>query len=220
MDAYLDWSEIAVRVRRRHTHRWVDGWRRRWTVWSAGRTGIVLAPSPAEADPRVTNWIALHLVDGHFCCVTLDELNKSTSLPGWDLDIRNLSKSLEKGAELVLRDISRKPSNKDCGIVRVGKLVHWLRLAVVSDWRIPHVVHAAHRGSTWPTWTWQAHAPRPSTSLVLWRCGGNAHGPVAAVDPLHFLQCALLITLVRKANETIAARHSADWVCHYLGRFA
>lgn len=206
MDAYLHWSEIAVRVRRRHTHRWVHRWRRSGTVWGAGGTRIVLATSPAETDPRIPNRIALHLVDGHLCCVTLDELNKPAALPGRNLDVGNFSEALEERPELVLRDIPRKPSNKDCGVVRVGELVHWLRLAIVSDRRTSHVVHAAHWCSSWTTWTWHAHTSWPSTTgLVLWCCRGDAHGSIAAVDPLHLLQCALLVTLVREANKTVAA---------------
>ena len=197
MDSYLQWSEIAVRVRRRHTHRWVHRRRRRRTVWGAGRTRIVLATSPAKTDPRVADGVTLHLVDGHLCSVTLDELNKSAAFPGRNLDVGDLSKALEKRAELVLRNISRKPSNEDCGVVRVGELIHWLRLAVVSDRRISHVVHATHWCSSWATWTWHAHTSWPSTTgLVLWCCRGDAHGSVAAVDPLHLLQCALLVTLV------------------------
>ncbi len=197
MDAYLQWSEIAVRVRRRHTHRRVYRWWRCRTIWGAGRTRIVLATSPAKTDPRIPNGIALHLVDGHLCCVTLDELNKSAALPGRNLDVSDLSESLEERAKLVLRDIPRKPSNKDCGVVRVRELVHWLRLAIVSDGRTSHVIHAAHWCSSWATWTWHAHTSRPSTTgLILWCCCGDTHRSVATVDSLHLLQCALLVTLV------------------------
>lgn len=197
MNAYLHWSEIAVRMRRRHTHRWIHRWRRRRTVWGAGRTRVVLATSPAETDPRVANGIALHLVDGHFCCVTLDELNKSATLPRRNLDVGNLSKALEKGAELILSDIPRESSNEDCGVVWVGELIHWLRLAIVSDRRTSHIVHATHWCSSWATRTWHAHTSWPSTAGLVFRCcRGNAHGSVAAVNPLHFLQCALLVTLV------------------------
>ncbi len=221
MHPYLHWSEIAVRVRRRHANRWVNRRRRRRTVWGAGRTRIVLAPSPTETDPRITNGIALHLVDGHLCCVTLNELNKSASFPGRNLDVGNFSKALKKGAELVLRNIPRKPSNKDGGVVWISKLVHWLRLAIISDRRIPHIIHAAHWCSSWATRTWHTHASWPSTTgFILWCCGGYSHRSVAAVDPLHFLQCALLITFVREANKTVTAGHSADWICHNLGGFA
>jgi hypothetical protein len=39
----------------------------------------------------------LHLVDGHFRSVAMNGLNEATSLARWDLDISNLTESLEEG---------------------------------------------------------------------------------------------------------------------------
>jgi len=54
--------------------------RRGRTIRGARWTRVVLRSAPAQADTRVTNWIALHLVDCHFRRMTLNKLNEWSSL--------------------------------------------------------------------------------------------------------------------------------------------
>ena len=122
----------------RHAHARVY-WRWwRWSIRSPSWARIVLATAPRKADSRISNRIPLHLVDGHFGCVALDELNETTPLSRWDLDIGDLSKALEEGAELIFGYIAGKTANEDGSVVGIGELVHRLRSAVVPDWRITH----------------------------------------------------------------------------------
>lgn len=199
---------------RGHTHRWVN---RRWWSWavrSASWTRVVLAATPAQADTRVSDWVALHLVDGHLGSVALNELDETAALSWWDLDIGNLAKALEEASEFILGDVARKTTNEDGGVVRVGELVHWLRSAVEAHWGSTHTVHA--------NWTARhAHLAWATTGvLVLGSRSGNAHWAVAAVDTLHLLESALLIGLIGEAHESVTARQSADRVRHDLGGFA
>ena len=153
--------------------------------------------------------------------MTLDKLNKAATLSGRNFDVCDLTKALEERTKLVLRDISGKPSDEDRSVIRVCELVHGLRLTIVSDWGVPHVVHATNGRSSRAGWTWHTHSSWPSTtSLVLW-CGcRDTHRTIAAVDSLHLLQCPLLVALVGEANKTISARHSADWIGHDLSGLA
>lgn len=191
---------IVAKVLWRHAHLWVDwrGWCR--SVWSSGWTRVVLASTPAQTDSRVSDRVALHLVDGHLGSVTLNELDETAALSWRDLDVCYFAKALEERAELVLGHVAGKTTNKDGSVVRVGELVHWLRLASERRHAIwLHVVAAHHLGV--------AHAHRGWTSLLVLVLGGrsrNPHGAVAAVDALHLGEGALLVRLVREANETIA----------------
>lgn len=90
-----------------HAHaRAIDWWRRCRAVGSTSGPGVVLRTTPAEADARVADGVALHLVDGHLRRVTLHELDETASLAWWDLDVGDLAEALEEGAELVLGDIA------------------------------------------------------------------------------------------------------------------
>ncbi len=156
--------------------------------------------------------------------MALHELDKAATLPRWNLDVGDLTESLEERTKLVLSNISGKATNEDGGVVGIGKLVHRLWCAIVSNWGIAHRIHAASH-SSWATLTTGRHTTThtsrsTSTSLVLRSSGGDSHRSIAAVDALHLLQRTLLVALVGKANEAIAARHSADGVGHDLGRFA
>lgn len=116
---------IAARSTLR-THREM-GRRRSGTVWGT-YARIVLRSAPREADARVTDRIALHLIDGHLSCVTVDELNEATTLAGRDLDVGDLAEALEEGAELILGDVARQTANKHGSVVRIRELVHRLLL--------------------------------------------------------------------------------------------
>jgi len=201
----------------RHTHLRVGSGRgRSWAVRSAGRSRVVLAPAPAESDTRVADGVSLHLVDGHLGGVALDELDEAAALSRGDLDIGDFTKALEEGAKLVLSDVARKTTNENSGVVGVGELVHGLRSsAIVAHGRALDAVHA-HGAAGHTTHGTGSHA----SVLVLGSGSRNAHGAVAAVDTLHLSQGALLVSLVRKSDETVAARKATDGVGHDLGRLA
>ena len=201
----------------RHAHLRVCSWGRGcWAVRSACRSRVVLASAPAEADTRVSNRVALHLVDCHLCSVALHKLNKATALSGRDLDVGDFTKALEEGAELVLGHVARQTADENGRVVGIGELVHRLRCcAIVAHWGCCHSVHA--HGSTRHT----AHGARSHAGvLVLGRRCGDAHRAVAAVDTLHLCQGALLIGFVGEADEAVATRKAADGVRHDLGRLA
>lgn len=99
-------SKVAVVLGRWHPHRWIN-WRGRcWAIRSTSWSRVVLASAPAEANARVANGIALHLVDGHLSSMALNELNKTAALSRWNLDVSDLAEALEERAELVLSDIT------------------------------------------------------------------------------------------------------------------
>lgn len=205
-------------------HTLVLWWWWGWAVWSTSWSRVVLGASPRETDTRVADRVALHLVDGHLSSVTLDELDETAAFSWWDLDIGDLSEALEEAAKLILGDVSRESSNKHGSVVRIGKLVHRLWGAIVTDsWSTLHGEHAwchvaahsttwhsTHAASTWPT----------ASGFVLWSSSRDAHWAVTAVNTLHLSESALLIALIREANESVTARHARDWVGHDLSRLA
>ena len=202
-----------------HTHGWIDRRRWSWTVGRAGRTRIVLRATPTETYARVSDGISLHLIDGHLGSVTLDELNKAAALAGWNLDVGDLAKALEEGAQLILGHVAGKATDENGSIVWVGELIHGLRGSKVAaaEVRSAHRVHA-HGCATTSGHT--THSGTRAAALVLGSCGADAHRAVAAVDSLHFSESALLLGLVGEPDEPIATRESADGVGHDLGRFA
>ena len=202
---------------RRHAHARSEDWRgRSRTVRSTGGARVVLRASPAEADARVTDGVALHLVDGHLGGVALHELDKTTALARRDLDVGNLAEALEERTELVLGDVAAESADEDSGIVRVGELVHGLGSAVVAHRRSAHGVHAHSRAAA----LLHIHAARAAgaTALVLGGRSTNAHRSVSTVHTLHLGEGLLLVLLVGETNEAVAARHAADGVGHDLGR--
>lgn len=216
--------EVSIAVRRRHAHRLILGWGRSRAIRSASWTRVVLGAAPRKTNARVTNGVTLHLVDGHLSSMALDELNETTALSGGDLDIGNLAKALEEGAELILSNIARKASNEDGGVVGVGELIHGLGSTIVVDrGRSTHGVHswATHTGTSTSTGSHTAlhwHASWASTTrLVLWGGSRDSHGSVAAVNALHLSKSALLVLLIGETDEAITTRHARDGVCHYLG---
>jgi len=95
-DALLARRKVAVRVVRRHAHGGVDWrWRRR-AVGGASGARVVLRAAPAQTDTRVTNGVALHLVDGHLSSVALNKLDEAAALSWRDLDVGDLAEALEE----------------------------------------------------------------------------------------------------------------------------
>lgn len=155
--------------------------------------------------------------------MTLDELDKPAALARRYLDIGDLSEPLEEGAKLILSDIARQSSHEDCSVVGVGELVHWLDglLATIVWHRRASHGRITHWASSWHTHSTRAASPAAHwSSFVLWRSGRNSHRTVAAIDTLHFGQGALLVALIGKSNEAVAARHARKRVGHDLGRLA
>ena len=200
---------------RRHSHGGVHR-RRRWsgTVGASSWAGVVLRATPAQTHPRVSNGVALHLVDGHLSGVALDELDETAALARRDLDVGDFTEALEKRTELILGNVAGETANKNGGVVGVSELVHGLGSTVEAHRGSTHRgVHAGRAG--------HAHSTRHDTgTLVLGSGGRNAHGTVTTVDTLHLTQGTLLVILIREANETIATRHAADGIGHDLGGLA
>jgi len=213
--ADLHWGKPAILVGRGHAHGGVHGRRRgSGTVGTAGRAGVVLGTTPAQTHTRVTDGVALHLVDSHLGGVALDELDETAALARGNLDIGDLAEALEERAELIFGHVARQTTNENRGVVGVGELVHRLGSTVEAHGRTAHRgVHAGRAG--------HAHVGSADTgALVLGGGGGDAHGAVAAVDTLHLAESTLLVVLVGEANETVATGHAADGVGHDLGGLA
>lgn len=212
--------ETTVLVSWRHAHGRVH--RRRWgsgTVGASGGAGVVLRAAPAETYPRVTNGVALHLVDGHFGGMTLDELDETTALARRDLDVGDFTEALEERTELVLSDVAGEATNENGGVVGVGELVHGLRSAiVVAHWGSTHGVHA-HVGAAWTLGHAHSTGTAGTTTLVLGGSSADAHGAVTTVYALHLSEGLLLVLLAGESNETVSAGHATDGVGHDLGGF-
>lgn len=185
---------------------------------------VVLRTSPAEAHARVTNGVALHLVDGHLGSVAVDELNEAAALARRDLDIGDLTEALEEGSELVLSDVARKATNEDGGVVGVSELVHLsgrVKTTIAEALHatsIPHLLlrHTAHHGTAVVV----SLTTKAVVTTVLGGSSRDTHGSVAAVDTLHLNKSTLLVVLVGEANETIATALARHGVGHDLGRLA
>jgi hypothetical protein len=151
--------------------------------------------------------------------VTLDELDEAAAFSGGDLDVGDFAEALEEGAQLIFRNVPRKSSDKNGGIVRIGKLIHGLLLlllAVEGHWRTSHGgwVHRAASAR-------HSHSTRTTrAALVLWCCRRNTHGSVSTVYTLHFAESSLLINFIGEADKAIATRHAGDGVSHNFGGFA
>jgi hypothetical protein len=91
---YLKLLVLSISMSWWHAHGVVLRWWGGRAVWCASWSGVVLRAAPGETNTRVTNRIALHLVDGHLSSMTLDELNETTTLSWWDLNIGDLAKAL------------------------------------------------------------------------------------------------------------------------------
>jgi hypothetical protein len=74
--------------------------------------------APERKNAGVANRATLHLVDGHLVGSTaLHDLDETTALSGWNLDVVNLTETLEERAELILSDVSRKTTNEESQLV-------------------------------------------------------------------------------------------------------
>ena len=101
----------------------VVGWGRRWPVRGT-HTRVVLTATPGQADTGVADGVALHLIDGHLCSMTVDELDEAAALARRNLDVGDLPEALEKGTELILGNVPRESADKNSSIVWVGELIH------------------------------------------------------------------------------------------------
>jgi len=200
----------------------VVGRRRSRTVGSA-YAGVILRAAPGETNTRIANRVALHLVDGHFCGVTVNELDKAAALARGNLDVGDFSKALKEGPELILSDVTRQATNKHSGIVWVRELVHRLDRVVLLP--IIRVVTPHGRSRRMAGNRGHHRGGRVMTILVMMRAllrGGrrDAHGAIATINSLHLYKSALHIGLVTEANEAIAAGLACHSVRHNLGGFA
>jgi len=157
--------------------------------------------------------------------VAVDELNETTALARGDLDVRDLAEALEERSKLILSDITRKSTDEDSSIVRIGELVHlssWVETAVATTvgeaaHLTPHLLlrHATHHGAAVVV-----TVSETVVTAVLGSSGGNTHGTVAAVDTLHLDQSTLLVILIGKANEPVATALTGHGIGHDLSRLA
>jgi hypothetical protein len=190
----------------------------------SANTRVVLRSTPAETDTGVTDRVALHLVDGHLGSMAVDELDETAALARWYLDIGDFAEALEEWSKLVLGDVSGKTTDKDGGVVGVSELVH-LGSRVEASVRetlhttiVPHLLlgHARHHRAAMLV----SLATETVVATVLGGSSRDSHGSVTAVDSLHLNESALLVVLVREANETVAAALTAHGIGHDLGRLA
>lgn len=185
---------------------------------------VVLRTSPAEAHARVTNGVALHLVDGHFGSVAVDELNEAAALARRNLDVGDFTEALEERSELVLGDVARKATNEDGSVVGVSELVHLsgrVKTTIseaLHTTSIPHLLlrHTTHHGTAIVV----SLTTEAVVATILGRSSRDTHGSVAAVDTLHLNKSTLLVVLVGEANETITTALAGHGVGHDLGRLA
>lgn len=213
-------SKVPVLMRGRHTHVGVDRGRWRGAVRSSCWAGVVLRPTPAQANSRVTDRVALHLVDCHLRGVALNELNESAALSWWDLDVGDFTKALEERAEFILGDIARETTDEHSGVIGISELVHRLRCTVVTHRGSTTHGRRVHPGRRTASWHTTHGSWSDAWTLVLRSRSRDAHGTVAAVDTLHFAESTLLVILIRETDESVPTRHAADGIGHDLGGFA
>ena len=240
----------TIRARSRPVGRHAEVVRRRGGRTIGGtNTGVILGATPAETDPRVTNGVSLHLVDRHLSGMAVHELHEATALARGDLDVCDLAKALEERPELVLSNITREATNEYGRVVGVGELVHLrgrVEAATVAGERLdaatPHlllrrhtrghhaavllsvteaVVVTAIREKGLANMQTQGGAKLRIMHEPVLRCSsGEAHGTVATVDTLHLNKGALLVVLVREADETITTALARHGIRHDLSRLA
>jgi len=187
---------------------------------------VVLGAAPAQADSRVANGIALHLVDGHFGSMAVDKLDEAAALAGGDLDVGDLSKALEERSKLILGNIAREPADKHRRVVWVGELVHLRRRVVAAIGEALHLTphgllrNAAHHGTAAAAAALLARCCESLVTAVLGSSGRDSHRSVTAVNTLHLNQGALLVVLVGEPNEPVASALARHGIRHDLGRLA
>lgn len=205
--------------------------------WGRGRAvrgadaRVVLRAAPRETDAGVADRVALHLIDRHLRGVTVDELNKAAALSRRDLDVGDLSESLEERPELILGDVATKATDEDGRVVGIRELVHGLHgrvgsrlLVVEAHGSTPtHMAGSSGASNLGNHLTGSGSMARAAVLVVrtgLGSCSRNAHGTVATENALHLHEGALLILLVGEANEAVATRLSGHSVGHNLSRLA
>ena len=183
--------------------------------------------TPAKADAGISNRVPLHLVDGHFSRVTLDELDEATAFSRWNFDVGDLAEALEERAELILGNVARESTDEDSRIVGVGELIHRLWLSVEANGTAAAALaHAAHRIDTAHRALLTRHTAHTSTLMHTTRavslgCSGrDAHRTIAAIDALHFAESALLVLLIGEADKAVTTRNTRDGIGHDLGTLA
>jgi hypothetical protein len=148
--------------------------------------------------------------------MTLDELDKTTSFSRRDLDISDLTKSLEERAQLILGDIAGEATDKDSGVIGISELIHRLWSTIVAHRWSAHRVHAHGSWSMHTT----AHGTGNRTAAIFRSCGANAHRSITTVYTLHLRKRTLLFIAIRESNEAVASRHSSKRISHDFGRLA
>jgi len=204
---------------------------RRWRSRPVRRANarIILRPAPGQAHPRVANRISLHLVDRHFGRMPVHKLDEAATLPRRNLDISNVTESLEKRPQLVLRHVARQATHKHCSVVGVRELVHlrrrrkWRRRVGCRRIKVAHPPHllAAADAATAAT----IHDRFVTRIAIVWRAAlgrrrRDAHRPIATEHALHVYKGPLLISFTRETHKAVAATLARLIVRHNFGRFA
>lgn len=170
---------IGTRAVARHAH--VVGRRRSRAVRRADAR-VVLRAAPAEADTRVTNGVALHLVDGHLGSVAVDKLNEAAAFARGNLDVGDFAEALEERAELILGNVARETTDEDGRVVGVSELVHLSSRVVATIWEAlhttPHLLlrHATAHHLSLGTLAESMVATVAKTSLGLFCCASRVAG--------------------------------------------
>lgn len=179
-----------------------------------------MGTAPAQANARVSNGVTLHLVDGHFGRVSLNELDEAATLSRRNLDIGDLAEALEEGSELVLGNVARETTDKHSSVVGIGELVHRLGGTIVAHGRSAHAIHARTHTAGQSARHTTHRTGRTTTRFVLGSSGRDAHRPVAAVNALHLGKSSLLVALIGETHKPVATGHARDGIGHNLGRLA
>jgi hypothetical protein len=106
--------------------------RRRSRAVGSANARVVLGTTPAQADTRVPDRIALHLVDGHLSGVAVDKLDEPATLARRNLDVGYLTESLKEAPKLVLGNITRKTTDKDSRVIGIRELIHLSRRVIAA----------------------------------------------------------------------------------------
>jgi hypothetical protein len=136
---------------RRHSSSHVMGRRRSRTIRGT-YSRVVLRPTPGKTNTRISNGIALHLIDSHLSGMTMDKLDKATALARRNLDIGDLSEALEERTKFIFRDVAREATDEDRGVVRIRELVHRLdRVEVAAAVVVVRRHTPSTHGTSWTT---------------------------------------------------------------------
>lgn len=115
---------------------------------------------------------AIHLLNSQFCRLTIEVLNKTATLVGWDFHIDDFAEWLEESSELFFVDARVQTADKYGGVVGIVELV------LVGE------VYVAHTG--------MARESTHSILLAFWCSGRNTNRSATAKLSVHFSQGSLL----------------------------